>query len=61
MEAKPSKQPGTRTIVPPKPTVRPSGLNVRRRVGALRFPGAAALARDTEGPTNNVIEILIKC
>ena len=43
-----------RTIVPPKPTVRPSGLNartiVRNDVGALGFPGAAALARDTWGP-----------
>ena len=40
-----------RTIVPPKPTVpRPApGLNAG--VGALCFPGAAALARDTRGPT----------
>ena len=39
------------TIVPPKPTVpRPApGLNAG--VGALCFPGAAALARDTRGPT----------
>ena len=48
-EWKPSRR--SWTIVPPKPTVpRPApGLNAG--VGALCFPGAAALARDTRGPT----------